>query len=1416
MIDLATGKKFLLAVLILVCLLPFVPFHEQVDISASAPSGAKSPEENPYTVHVANNASSAPTDLDQEAARVFKENFSQIIQGGHEALQLSPASDSPSFTRHLMCKDHDLHYNPIHPTTIFRPSDIKAVCLTTVNISDMIEFRWHYRNDSSKTWVSCYNWSRRVFAPGGYAFESHLMIAGYSLYCPRAYKVDVYLDGSYSFSEFFEITNGGINSPRTCEDVNIDERRPINIKSRFTIGVDSKVHHYLSFSKIAYFNDELGHSHNFTTAWIQPDGSTYKTYSGSFADYKDVDVNWNSWELAPYDPYDYIYVNSTTPTGNWKVEVYLDSYFNNTWVPYGPVATTPFVVGSEPVADWTVMAYLDGDINIETAGIEIFEKIAGVGPSSQVNIVAQLDRIPGYNSSYGDWTDCKRFNVTKDMTPTPGNAIPDFSGEKNMGHPDTLNDFIKWTMNYFPANRYFLVLWNHGAGFMGVCLDTTNINDTLSLPELSQALTGLPAMLDVVLVDACSMGMLEVAYQIRDYSNVLIAPAGLGYTPAPYDYYVSDLTNNPLSTPSVFATEVVNYYIDWCQSIDDVWIPNATMLAIDLTKTTSLIAAIDDFASTLKEKETLVHEQLNLARNLTQGYQGPYGGDTGYHIDLYHFAELIYQQVNDQELRNAARQVRTELSTGNAIIAKAHKAVRDSHGPAVFFPEEKQKYEDLESTYEKTAFAEDTLWDAFVKHHLDLQTDGCILAIQTPFSNILVEIDEEPYTTDSQGKLRAFVLPDSYVINVPTLVYPAEPGSRGIFIRWHDYETNCSRTVTVTGSTTYTAYYETQCEVTFSQSGIITGFSGTAVTIDGAGYNVTSLPASFWWGNSTTHTFAFHSPLLATPNSKRYVWNSSQGMSSAQSQQITVSTSGIIVGYYKTQFFLGLATDPHGVTTPSGEGWYYNGTDATIFAEASVDITIRASRYQFKTWTTTDMTGISDCNSTSSTVRMDKARIVTADYVIQYYLTVNSPHGQPSPTTGWFETGSFINTSVTSPASGSPGTRYACIGWVGTGGVNAIGADTSTTFIIEEPSNITWRWKTQYLLTVNTDPAGLSPTPNVSQAGPWYDNGTLVNCTSQEINGYAFDFWTVDGANWDPGIDEIAITMDRPHEAVTHYTKVVAWWETLPYPQTLQIIIGLIGVAITATLVRTAWVTTRKRREIMKERPVAIEATEVLPNRVNTGYADLDNVLFGGIPKNYAVILTSPSCDERDLLIKRILETGAKNGEVTFYLTIDPGEARSLAEEFQSSFYLFICNPQANRIIKDLPNVFKLKGVENLTEINIALTKAFRRLDASTDAPRRACIDIVSDVLLQHQAVRTRRWLTELVTDFKSRGFTTLAAMNPQMHSPQEVHAILGLFEGEINVYEREEEEKFLKVKKLYNQRYLECEMPLRKEKLDK
>ena len=227
---------------------------------------------------------------------------------------------------------------------------------------------------------------------------------------------------------------------------------------------------------------------------------------------------------------------------------------------------------------------------------------------------------------------------------------------------------------------------------------------------------------------------------------------------------------------------------------------------------------------------------------------------------------------------------------------------------------------------------------------------------------------------------------------------------------------------------------------------------------------------------------------------------------------------------------------------------------------------------------------------------------------------------------------------------------------------------------------------------------------------------------------------------------------------------------------------------------------------------------EVLPGRISTGLEELDALLFGGIPEKLAVVLASPSTDEKELLVKRFLEAGAKAGEITFHITAEDANTNAIAEKYPLSLHLFLCNPQSDSMVQNMPNASKLKGVENLTDIDIALTKVFRALDSSRTGPKRICVDVVSDILLQHHAVTTRRWLSALLPTLKSKGFTILATINPKMHLQEEFEAILGIFDGEIRVTEKESPEgtsQTLKIRKLGKQKYLGNELILNREKLE-
>jgi len=218
--------------------------------------------------------------------------------------------------------------------------------------------------------------------------------------------------------------------------------------------------------------------------------------------------------------------------------------------------------------NWTFMVYMDADNDLEYAGINDFLEMAMVGTNSNLNIVVQLDRIIGFSSSYGDWTDTKRFHITYGMTPTPSNATEDL-GEINMGNPQSLIDFLQWGISTYPSEHYALILWDHGLGIRDFCVDDSN-NDELDIFELKTALSATIAntvldKIDIVGFDACLMSMAEIAYEIKDYANYMVASEQEEPQDGwPYNDILSSIVSNPDMLPIELGTVIVDsYYLSY-------------------------------------------------------------------------------------------------------------------------------------------------------------------------------------------------------------------------------------------------------------------------------------------------------------------------------------------------------------------------------------------------------------------------------------------------------------------------------------------------------------------------------------------------------------------------------------------------------------------------------------------------------------------------------------------------------------------------------------------------------------------------------------------------------------------------------------------------------------------------------------
>ncbi|HHY57575.1 MAG TPA: hypothetical protein GYA08_19290, partial [Chloroflexi bacterium] len=152
-------------------------------------------------------------------------------------------------------------------------------------------------------------------------------------------------------------------------------------------------------------------------------------------------------------------------------------------------ANTAQANNDEP--EWLIMLYqnaddevLEGDIFTDLNEAEL------VGSTDDVTIVAQLDRYEAGFDGDGDWTTAKRFLVTQDddLAVLASEEIEDL-GEIDSGAPETLVDFALWAMTNYPAQKYALILSDHGAGWLGGWNDDApDEGSSLTINEIDQAL----------------------------------------------------------------------------------------------------------------------------------------------------------------------------------------------------------------------------------------------------------------------------------------------------------------------------------------------------------------------------------------------------------------------------------------------------------------------------------------------------------------------------------------------------------------------------------------------------------------------------------------------------------------------------------------------------------------------------------------------------------------------------------------------------------------------------------------------------------------------------------------------------------------------------------------------------------------
>lgn len=369
--------------------------------------------------------------------------------------------------------------------------------------------------------------------------------------------------------------------------------------------------------------------------------------------------------------------------------------------PVPPVVLTPLpaLAPESELAEWTFMVYMAADNNLESFLLNNLNQMEKVGSTKDVHIVVQMDRSAQYDTRAGDWSNARRYYVTKDRSADILSRLePVILGETNTGDPKTLSDFVLWAAETYPARRYALVIADHGGSWTGIASDDSADKDSLTLQELELALKTIVfgmggRKLDLIGFDACLMGAFEVYSAIAPYAQYAAASEELipgdGWD---YQFTLLDLVQNPAMTPELLGRSVVDNFIAF-YSQDRSRYDTYSMSLVDLSQVRLLSERLNTFSTALLNSAEPV-ESIAQARNDTLvfgGFDQPLLADAWSATDLFQFIGRVAETTADSTVAQHAQEV-LDIHSSLILHHRAAETLKNSQGLSIFFPRNPEVY----------------------------------------------------------------------------------------------------------------------------------------------------------------------------------------------------------------------------------------------------------------------------------------------------------------------------------------------------------------------------------------------------------------------------------------------------------------------------------------------------------------------------------------------------------------------------------------------------------------------------------------------------------------------------------------------------------------------------------------------------
>mgnify|MGYP001766031751 CR=1 FL=1 len=374
----------------------------------------------------------------------------------------------------------------------------------------------------------------------------------------------------------------------------------------------------------------------------------------------------------------------------------------------------------------TVMIYMLGS-DLESSGgmaTSDLNEILSADIADNVNIILETGGASKWQNSVISAKTNQRYQCVSGGL----KLLQDNLGRLNMTDPNTLSDFVTYCKTNFPANRYMLVMWDHGGGSAaGYGHDEYFSGDTMTLDEIHSALTQADVDFDFIGFDACLMATYETAVMLEQHADYMIASEetepGIGWF---YTNWVSALSDNTsISTPELGKIIIDDFNVKCAQNSSG---EQTTLSIIDLAEFSGTVPeAFNAFAASTGDMiDADQYETVANARSSSREFGSPSKLNQ---IDLIHLA---------QNLNTSEANALIDALQGAIKYNRTSSTISNANGISIYFPfESLSSLSGMLDTYDEIGM--DSEYSSTIKRFANMEAGGQAITTGTsnPLSSIL-------------------------------------------------------------------------------------------------------------------------------------------------------------------------------------------------------------------------------------------------------------------------------------------------------------------------------------------------------------------------------------------------------------------------------------------------------------------------------------------------------------------------------------------------------------------------------------------------------------------------------------------------------------------------------------------------------